>query len=80
MLQLRTQASGPLGFAGLDSLSPCMIELGVAGIPAVLEPGGAASATAEFAGFLASATLGAYRIDTWRRRYGKRRRIGASSH
>ena len=45
-------------FAGLNALDPCMIEVCVAGISAVLEPSTAASATTAFAGFLDSAALG----------------------
>ena len=46
-------------FASLDALSPGMIERCVAAISAILEPSTAASATAEFAGFLVGAAHGA---------------------
>ena len=49
--------------AGPNALDPCMIEVWVTGISAVLEPSTAASATTEFAGFLDTAALGAYFTD-----------------
>ena len=45
-------------FADLNALGPCVIKLCVTVISAVLEPSTAASTTAAFAGFLASAALG----------------------
>ena len=50
-------------FACPNALDPCMIEVCVAGISAVLEPSTAASATTEFAGFLDNAALGTYFTD-----------------
>ena len=49
----------PQTIAGLDALNPGMIEVCVAEIPALLEPGTATSATTECAGFLHDAALGA---------------------
>ena len=46
-------------FAGLYALDPCVIEVCVPGISTLLEPSTAASATAEFAGFLDSRARGA---------------------
>lgn len=58
-------------FAGLDALGPCVIKLCAAGIPTLIEPSATTSATAEFAGFLNGAALGAaltaYRGCTCRR-------------
>ena len=50
-----------LTFAGLDALDPSVLELGVAGSSAFLEPSTAAKTTAIFAGFLVQTTLGAWR-------------------
>ena len=55
--------SPQLTFASLDALGPCMIKLRVAGISAVLEPSTAASAAAEYAGFLGSPALWACGTD-----------------
>ena len=44
-------------FASLDALGPSMVKFRAHGIPAVLEPSTATSATAESAGFLGDAAL-----------------------
>ena len=49
--------SGKLTFARLDALEPRVIEIGVAGIAAFVEPSTAASTAAGLAGFLEIATL-----------------------
>ena len=46
-----------LTFAGLDPIGPCVIELCVTDISAVLEPSTAVSATAEFAGLAGGALV-----------------------
>ena len=60
-------------FAGLDALGPCVIELRVASIPAIIEPGAVASTATAFAGFLGSTALrtvaAAYRGHTSSRGY-----------
>ena len=68
--------SKKLTFAGLNALNPCVIEVCVAGISAVLEPSTAASATTEFAGFLDAAALGtrvAAYLAAYRGHAGRRR-------
>ena len=67
--------SKKLTFAGLYPLDPCMIEVCVAGISAVLEPSTAISATTEFAGFLDAAALGARGPNHLRCRHVQRRRL-----
>ena len=59
--------------ARLDSLGPCVIELLVTGIPALLEPIAVTSATALFARFFGSATLEAHGNDSFGRQFDKRR-------
>ena len=61
-------------FASQDALGPCVMELCVAGISAVLEPCTTASATAAFGGLLGRTALGtpvaaAYCGSTRRRSY-----------
>ena len=48
-----------LTFTGTNALVPRVIEFGVAGISAVLEPSASLSATTAFAGFLGDTTLAA---------------------
>ena len=49
--------SRQLTSARLDALGPCVIKLCVAEVSAFLEPRTAGSTTAEFAGFIGTATL-----------------------
>ena len=60
--------STPPTCAGLETLGPGVIRLCVSDISAVPEPSATASATAAFAGFLDSATLGTRESDHRRRR------------
>ena len=48
-------ASRQLTFASLDALSPCVVELRIANISALLKPGTATSATTAFASLAGSA-------------------------
>ena len=55
-----------LTFAGIHALRPLVIDIPVAGTPAVLKPGATRSATAYSAGFLEHAALWARRrTDCW---------------
>ena len=57
----------PRNFAGLDTLVPRVINLGVASTPAVSEPRTTAAAATAFAGFPDNATCGAKQTDGLRR-------------
>ena len=72
-----TLLSPQLTCTSLNAFGPCVIEICVNDISAFLEPSSAASATAEFTGFLDSAALGAYGTDPCSRRYNKRRHRSA---
>ena len=50
-------------FAGLDALTPGVLKLWIADVPAIFEPGTAAHTTTKFAGFLDRATDSAYPND-----------------
>ena len=55
-------------FAGLQTLVPCVVNLGVDGTSAISEPRTSTTATTDFTRSLRDAALGAYGTDT-RRRY-----------
>ena len=64
---LQKSVSPQVTLASLDALSPCMIELVVAGISAVLKPSTPTSAAAKFTGFPASTTNWTHIAATYRR-------------
>ena len=55
----RRDSGRKLALSDFNTFAPRVIKLGVAGIPAVLEPIAAANTATEFAGFLECAALGA---------------------
>ena len=68
----RRDSGRKLALTNFNTFAPRVIKLGVAGIPAFLEPIAAANAATEFAGFLDRAALGTRGID-WL--YGGPRRV-----
>ena len=62
-----TLLSPQLTCTSLNAFGPCVIEICVNDISAFLEPSSAASATAEFTGFLGTGTFRAYSTDPRRR-------------